>query len=224
MFSGHCFLLYTASLVGCQELLSDIPQSPGPLVREGGSEAVQASAARSHSCVARSPPPCRTADELALPLVSHRRCHKRTRDKLHWGPQLWLEVKINKVINGGGWGITLMSILYVSLRDTTYSLIVSLLFVQTTQSMGRTVDRKWDFWTVLLRMGAGSGPGVVTSIIRRRFTTLWQVQWQKYKGYVWAVWKCLSSRYVVVDKCTTVFSSSNTSDPLLSTANISHLS
>lgn len=54
----------------------------------------------------------------------------------------------------------------------TYSLIVSLQLVRTTQSMGRIADRKWDFWTVLLRIGAWRGPGFVTSIIRRRFMTL----------------------------------------------------
>ncbi len=57
--------------------------------------------------------------------------------------------------------------------DETYSLIVSLLVVQTTQSTGRVVDRKCDFWIVLLRVGAETGPVFVTSIIRRRLMTLW---------------------------------------------------
>lgn len=60
----------------------------------------------------------------------------------------------------------------VFFKGKTYSLIVSLQLVQTTQSMGRAVDRKWDFWTVLLRMGAETGPGFVTSVISCRFMTL----------------------------------------------------
>lgn len=51
-------------------------------------------------------------------------------------------------------------------------MIVSLLAVRITQSMGRVVERKWDFLKVLVRIGGGSGPVVVASIIRRRFMML----------------------------------------------------
>lgn len=51
-------------------------------------------------------------------------------------------------------------------EGNTYSLIVSLQLAEVTQSMGRAADRKWDFWTVLVKMGAERGPGFVTSIIR----------------------------------------------------------
>lgn len=57
-------------------------------------------------------------------------------------------------------------------QGETYSLIVSLTVVRTTQSTGKVVDRKWDFWTVLLRIGAERGPVFVASIIRRRLITL----------------------------------------------------
>lgn len=156
------------SLVGRQALLQGKLQSPVPLALEGGSGAVRVPAASSPSCAAGSLSPSHTADELVPPTDAHRHCNYR-REKL--------TVRVELFMAGGEFTFTEKSfssdVKSNVFKGETYSLIVSLQVVRTTQSMGRVVDRKCDFWTVLLRIGADRGPVFVASIIRRRLMTLW---------------------------------------------------
>lgn len=163
------FLPYAVFLVGRRELLLGKLQLSVLSALEGGSGVAQASRMRSLSCVARWLSPSHTADELTPPAVSHRHCKTTTRS--FYTCKIWniytTEVADNRQPEVIEWSVESFN----CFDDKTYSLIVSLQLVQTRQSIGRVVDRKWDFWFVLLTTGAERGPGCVTSIIRRRFMT-----------------------------------------------------
>lgn len=151
------------SLVGCQAPLQGKPQWLVLSALEGGSGAVQVPAAWFPSCTGASLSPSQTAGEPAPPTGTQRHCNNKT------CPPQWKQVYSNYLC------LWLVVSLFTDIKKMflTYSVIVSLQVVRTTQSMGRVVDRKWDFWAFLLRIGAERGPAFVASIIRRRLMTVW---------------------------------------------------